>query len=364
MAATAIALLLVATWLVWAFTARVTQYEVSDLARLEVTGAAYPIEANASGRLVSSRLVLGQEVQRGEILLELESREEQLDAARERVHFAGLQPELAALRSQIHSEDEGRAADRTVLSYATGNAQAQYRQAQAQQRLAEEEARRAESLRASGLISEADAQRAKAEAEGKRAGAESLREAAGRLQPELRVRDHERDVRLKQLAEEIAKLEAEAAVSAETSRRLDYDLRRRSIRAPIAGKLSEYAPILPGAHIMEGQRLGVIVPAHSLELIAQFEPPAAFGKIVPGQRATVRLQGFPWAQFGTLPARVLSVAGEIRDGKVRVELAIAGSTPSRIPFQHGMPGSVEVEVGRVSPAVLLLRSASGMIGAH
>jgi membrane fusion protein (multidrug efflux system) len=58
------------------------------------------------------------------------------------------------------------------------------------------------------------------------------------------------------------------------------------------------------------------------------------------------------------------VAGEIRDGKVRVELAVNAASRSRIPFQHGLPGSVEVEVERTSPAVLLLRSAGEAVGAH
>jgi membrane fusion protein (multidrug efflux system) len=61
------------------------------------------------------------------------------------------------------------------------------------------------------------------------------------------------------------------------------------------------------------------------------------------------------------------VAGEIRNGKVRVELAVlAGNAAgnSRIPLQHGIPGSVEIEVERISPAVLLLRSAGQAVGAR
>jgi len=363
-AALSTSILLLAGWLVWAFTARLTQYEVSDVARLEVAGAAYPVQANATGRLIASQLVLGQKVHAGDVLVELESDDEQLGLAQERSHFAALEPELAALRSQMGSEDEGRAAERNVLMFSTGGAQAQYQQAQAQEALAEQEARRATRLRADGLISEADAERASADAASKRAVTESLRVGVARLQPELQVRDRERDVRLKQLLGDIAKLEAEAVASAANRRRLEYEVDKRSIRAPVAGRLSECAPVRPGAHIVEGQQLGVIIPDTVLQLVAEFEPSAAFGKIHAGQNAIVRLQGFPWAHFGTVRAQVSEVAGEIRDGKVRVELAVDAAPRSRIPFQHGMPGTVEVEVDRTSPALLLLRSAGRAIGAH
>ena len=63
-----------------------------------------------------------------------------------------------------------------------------------------------------------------------------------------------------------------------------------------------------------------------------------------------------------MPATVSRVAGEVRDGRVRVELALGarGREEDRIPaipMQHGLPGTVEVEVERVSPARLILRLA-------
>ncbi len=351
-------------WLTWGITARLTQYEVSDVARLEVAGAAYPVQANASGRLTGSELILGREVHPGDILVELDSNDEQLSVAQERAHLASLDPELAALRSQIRSEEEGRASERTVLTLSTDGAQAQYRQALTQARQAEQEAARADRLRAEGLISTADAERAGADAASRRAAADSMQVAVARLQPELQVRNRDRDVRLKQLQEEITKVEAEAVASSANCKRLEFEVRKRSIRAAVFGRLSECTPLRPGAHIAEGQQLGVIIPDSKLQLVAEFEPSAAFGKIHPGQNAVIRLQGFPWAQFGTLKAQVTEVAGEIRDNKVRVELAIEPAPRSRIPFQHGMPGSVEVEVSQTSPLLLLLRLAGKVMGAH
>ena len=59
-------------WAVWFFIARVTLYEVSVGARLEVSEAAHPVEAQVAGRVRATHVVLGQEVQFGDVLVELD----------------------------------------------------------------------------------------------------------------------------------------------------------------------------------------------------------------------------------------------------------------------------------------------------
>jgi membrane fusion protein (multidrug efflux system) len=298
------------------------------------------------------------------VLVELDSRSEQLALAQERVHLASLAPQLAALRSEVLSDEQGNAAEQEAAAVATNGAEAQRRQAEAQAALAEEEAARARRLRSEGLISEAEARRANAEAQSKRAAVESLKASVARLAPELQVRRRDRDAQAAETRGDIARLEAEHAAAAARARTLEFEIEKRRIRAPITGRLSECAALRPGAYITAGQQLGIIVPGSKLQVVAEFSPEAALGKIQPGQNATVKLDGFPWAQFGTLPARVLRVAGEIRNGKVRVELAVKTPAGSRIRPTHGLPGSVEVEVERISPAVLLLRSAGRTVGAR
>ena len=360
----AVAITLAAAWLVWAFKAVVVRYEVSDSARLEVDAAAYPIESQAAGRLTASQLVLGKEVLAGDVLVELDNRSEQLALEQERVHRASLAPQLAALRAEVESDEQGNAAERAAVVVAAGGAEAQRRQAEAQAALAEEEAARANRLRSEGLISEAEARRANADAQGKRAAVESMKASVARLEPELQIRRRDRDAAAAETRGDIARLESEAEASAANTRRLEFEIEKRRIRAPITGRLSECATLRPGAYITAGQQLGIIVPGSKLQVVAEFSPQAALGKIHPGQKAIVKLEGFPWAQFGTLPASVVRVAGEIRAGKVRVELAVHAPEGSRIQLTHGLPGSVEVEVEQISPAVLLLRSAGRAVGAR
>lgn len=357
-------LLLAAGWILWSFDARVNRYEVSDNARLEVGGSGYPIQADLSGQIVSSSLAIGKQVKQGEALLVLDSAKERLSLAEEKTKLASLRPQLAVLRTELESQAKGGADERQVLSWSAREAQAKYQQADAQAVLAEQEAHRAELLRESGIIAEAEAQRTKALAQQYRAAADSLRISMGSLRPQLRVREADRDLHIKEIYSEIAKLEAQEQTSAVAIEQLEYEIERRTVRATVSGKLIECAELRPGAYVSEGQKLGVIASKGSIQVIANFLPAAAFGKLHPGQQAVLKLNGFPWTQYGTVPATVSRVAGEVRDGEVRVELAVNANRPSRIPLQHGAPGTVEILVGRISPAALLLRSAGHFVGAN
>ena len=96
-------------------------------------------------------------------------------------------------------------------------------------------------------------------------------------------------------------------------------------------------------------------------MVAEFDPPAALGRIRAGQPARMRLRGFPWTQYGTVAGRVSMVGDEIREGRVRVECEVQGRIAQAIPAQHGLPGTIEVEVEQVSPAALALRLAGQWI---
>src|SRR2546428_11867949 len=64
---------LLAAWGAWFFLARVTRYEVSDAARLEVDAAVHPVDATAAGRIIALRLLLGKEVRAGDVLARIDS---------------------------------------------------------------------------------------------------------------------------------------------------------------------------------------------------------------------------------------------------------------------------------------------------
>ena len=104
-----------------------------------------------------------------------------------------------------------------------------------------------------------------------------------------------------------------------------------------------------------------MVPHGDLQDVADYLPSSALGRIQPGQPARLRLEGFPWAQYGSLAATVNRVASEVRNGHVRVDLSLEPDSASPIPLQHGLPGTVEVQVERLAPATLVLRAAGKLL---
>jgi multidrug resistance efflux pump len=343
-------------WASWSVLAHVTLYEVSTTARLEVDQAVTPVQVPLAGRVVTTRLAIGREVHAGDVLVELDSETERLDLAQERARMEALGPQIGALRDQAAAEDAARGQEKTAARAAAEQALSSVREAEAPARFAEADEDRMRQLRAEGLIPERDYQRGQAEMQRARAAAESQRLAVSRLDQEQRTRESDRVARLKNLATEIARLDTQIPALEVSIARLTHEIERRRVRAPVSGRLGEAAVLRPGGVVREGDRLAAIVPVSKLALIAQFAPSSALGRIRPGQAARLRLDGFPWAQYGAVTATVSRVAGEVRDGSVRVELAVDRSSPS-IPLQHGLPGTVEVEVERATPASLILRNA-------
>ena len=133
------------------------------------------------------------------------------------------------------------------------------------------------------------------------------------------------------------------------------------MRAPASGKLGNIAALQVGDVLKVGDVVATVIPSDDVHIVAEFAPSDALGRVLPGQDAWVRLAGFSWTQFGMLHAVVTHVASEPRDGTARVELLIAEESAPAIPIQHGLPGAVDVEVERVAPWVLLVRSMGAFV---
>jgi membrane fusion protein (multidrug efflux system) len=212
-------------------------------------------------------------------------------------------------------------------------------------------------LLARGVVAELDVLRVKVEARKRREAADALHLEIRRLEWDLRTRVSERQVRIQRLMREVIQSEGQIATTRAVIKQLEHEIAQFYIRAPVTGRLGEVAMLQVGAVVHQGDKLGTVVPPGTLKVMTYFLPPAALGRIQPGQPAQLRLKGFPWTQYGAISATVANVGSEVRDGQVRVELVIRPDAVSLIPLQHGLPGTVEVEVERVSPATLVLRTA-------
>jgi membrane fusion protein (multidrug efflux system) len=352
----AAAAVLLTGWGIWFFGATVAVYAVSQDARLEVERASYPVETSVAGRVVSSNLTMGRVVAAGEVLVELDTREQGLEVGEERARLSGLGPQLEGLNAEIAEQETGRRDTLAATAAAKAEALARYQEANAAADLAADFEHRTAKLAEAGLIGLAELTRARSETTQKRAAAETLRLASQRLEAEQRRRDTDYRIEIERLERESASLRAQAGTATATVERLQHQGELRRILAPVGGTLAEVATLRVGGVLAAGDTVATIVPAGTLRIVASFVPAEAFGRVRQGQAARLRLDGFPFTQYGSVGAQVANVATEVRDGKVRVEFTLNGATIA-VPLQHGLPGTVEVEVEEISPAALVLRAA-------
>jgi multidrug resistance efflux pump len=353
---------LLSGWGAWFFGVPVTVVEVSEHARLEAGQAAHPVAAPVGGLVVESRLELGREVKQGEVLVTLDTRALEFSLAEKKASIAALDMRLGPIADEIAAQKKALRDAEALGRARHSEAQARLREAEASARFVAGEAERQHQLSTKGLISQADLERSEAEMAVRSAEADAARSVVTRTGAEEQGRESELRGRLARLERDLAEFTGQRITEEAGAASLAHAIELRRVRAPVAGRLGGIVALPPGAVLKEGDKVAAVVSSGQFRIIAEFPPAVAFGRIRPGQPARLRLDGFPWAQFGDIKGKVESVASEPRDGKARVEFSVLLDAESSIPLQHGLPGAVEIEVERVLPSVLVLRAAGQILG--
>jgi membrane fusion protein (multidrug efflux system) len=351
---------LLLAWGCWFTLSKVSVYAATAHARLEVDREKYPVEVPVAGQLVTVDLAVGRYVRAGEPLVELDATAEHLARTRAEVRLAPAQSQIELLRVEVGAEERALQEERESAQAGIAESEARAQQGTTAARFAREEADRLVRLHENGLVSELEALRASNHAAERAGEAEAAEFGSKRLVRDFEVREQNRLARIASLKREIASIEGERAEAHAASDRIGFDIEQRIVRAPVSGTIAEVAPLNPGSLVAPGDRVCTIVPDGDVRVVALFPPSVALGRVRPGQAARVRLAAFPWTQYGSALAHVTTVAGELQDGQIRVELALERKDVSGLPFQHGLPAEVNIEIDRASPATLVLRS----IGAY
>jgi membrane fusion protein (multidrug efflux system) len=356
-----VALVVLSSWFIWMFAAKVHVYASTTQARIEVSRIPNRVAAQESGRVVALHVELGRMVSEGEVLVDLDASVEQRRLDEELAHAAGLEPKIAALRNQLAAEQEARAALARLNTVTTRRAQVGLRQARAV--AAHQEALDAisERLGDENLTSRVDRMKVETDALTSQLNAKGAQVEVSRLSASKQYDEKLAVARIAQLERSLADFAAEQTAVLAAIETTRAQVERRKVRAPASGKLGNIAALQVGDVLKVGDVVATVIPSDDVHIVAEFAPSDAVGRVLPGQDAWVRLTGFSWMQFGKVHAVVTSVANEPRDGTARVELLIVQENALAIPIQHGLPGAVDVEVERVAPWMLLVRSMGGLV---
>ena len=343
-------------WTYWLFAARVVRVEASSSARLEVGRAAHRVEAPVSGAVSVVHLALGAVVRAGDVLLELDGRPLEFELREKRARRLALVAQIDPLRAEIGAKRDALAEATLAGRAELDEAKAFGREEEVLAHFQQSEAERGERLHDEGLFAESELARLTAGVRAKRERVQARALGVERIDAEQRTRRSSLRAELSRLNRDASSLEGEARALEAAIEALLAALARLRVVAPVAGQIGAITPIQAGAFVHAGDWIAAIVPSGKLKVVAFFSP-AALGRIRVGQLARVRLEGFPWTEYGVVHATVESVATESVNALVRVELSVQQNALSAIPMAHGLPGTAVIEVERVSPATLLLRAA-------
>jgi membrane fusion protein (multidrug efflux system) len=347
----------------WAVAAEVPIVKVSSQARIEPHNAVFRIEPPSAGRVVRSMLNLDEDIREGDLLIEFDTRAERLELDQSKATTVALEQELTVIREQIANKKVETSATGKVDEVAIREAMEKEQEIAPRHRLAQERAQMALKSPA-GSTSELEKleRTTDVDALGFAKTAQSL--AIIRLQREQGVRGQTLTAQLLGLKREELRTEGQLRELEVAIERLEYQIEKKHYRAPASGHLVDVAELGVGAFIADGQRLGTIVANDAEVRVRARFPKEVVGMIQPGQTAQLKLDGYPWTIYGTVPAKVTRVGTEpglvatpeAIPGTVRVELDIVAPADQRIQLRHGMTLTVEVEVARVSPIALLMRA--------
>lgn len=349
--------ILLALVLLWVVLARVPLYAVSEFARLQVREEVHPVDTQVSGRVIAVNLPIGGRVKKGDVLLTLDATDVSLRLEDARAAERGLTKQIAALEAEIGAREEALASTGELGRASLSEAQASRSEIEAEAIFASRERDRADQMRQAGVVAESEADRANATMVQKKAAVSARDHRLTVLSSETRREIADRRATNENLRRELAELDTQRDSIGVQVKRLEVEEARHTVRAPIDGLLGQIRVPQVGSVVAVGQTIAVVTPESALELVADFAPADAIGRVRIGQRARMRVTGFPWTQYGMLDAKVSAVSSEVADGKIRVELELAVAAGSPIPLRHGLIGEVEIELEEVSPAAVLARAA-------
>lgn len=347
--------------LAWFVLAKVVVYEISNKARLEVNRSSHPLAASVAGKIVASTIQLGQEVKAGDVLIKLDASNDVLRLHEEESRLKAIPTQIVLLEKQITALEQAKVQNHQAALAAVQSAHSRQSEAKSAMLFAKDNERRLRQLSDQGQIPLIETLKARTETEKLSSNSAALTADIQRLEKEAQTRTHQNQAEIEHLKGDIASLSGQFTTVQQTITRLQQDIENHLVKAPVSGKIGDIAPFQVGAYVAVGDKLGSVVPHSELSIVADFPPASVFGRIHPGQLAQMRLDGFPWAQFGTIKAKVIRVGSEIRDNLVRVEFAPESSAQSPVTLQHGLPGSIEVNIEQVTPAVLTLRAAGQLM---
>jgi adhesin transport system membrane fusion protein len=383
-----------ALFLLWASLAQVDEVtagegKVIPSSKLQIITAADP--ATVSELLVRS----GQRVHKGQLLVRLDSPEnesqlgqlqaetESLQARAARLTEEGLGKNVECAGGDCAGEAALRAARQAALSSKVAAAQATADQArrdageaaatisslQGTLALAQKQVQMMAPLAAKNIVPQTDLiekQREVVDIQGRIAAAREQQGKAMAAVREAEAQAAQAGFEFKQQAlDERSQVKAKIAVNEQSLRGAEGKLSRTEIRSPVDGVVNDVQVTTIGSYVQPGQKIMEVVPLGDKLLVETRVKPGDIAFIKVGDRALVKVTAYDFSIYGGLEGRVVQVSADsIYDEKerqayftviVETDKSYLMSLGHPLPITPGMMTNTQIITGRKSVLTYLLK---------
>jgi len=288
----------------------------------------------------------------------LDDRSERLALHRAIDRGHALAGQREALSAELHALEESLASTKELATLHAGELRAEAARVATAATLAHERADLASKLARQGAANEFDRRERTLEARGQSMASEAAKQRGKRVLTEEASQASSQRAAFERLRRDAVELDDAIAAATASVELLGVELDRRTIRAPVAGRLAEVSAIRVGTAVTHADHVATVVPSGDLKVSGRF-PQRYVGRLRAGQRGLLRLDGFPWTEYGTIAVEVARVAAGPSGGTLRAELVVIGDSPLVVRLKHGMAGTVHVAIEETTPGSLLWRIAGG-----
>lgn len=378
----------------WAVIARVDVVAQAE-GRILPDRRVQPVHATRQGRIDAVRVGEGEHVARGEVLLTVDREAavaqrdrlvaELRDAKARRLRLVALLMEQAGLPPtpedwrvepeppQLRAQAAFLATQQRVHAAAARELEAEHRRATAAEAVVEAELEaargrlpyaeraleRMRALQQDGFVPLAEVEDADLEVRAQRDELPALEvrlasRRAERQEIEASLAHHELEWTRRNREEEIDARQRVHTLR-EQLREAEVEVHRRTVRAPLDGKVVDRSVAGPGQFVGPGDDVLRIVPEEAPLEVEAFVRNRDIGHVRKGQGVSVKIETFEFTRYGSLPGRIVELA---RDASEHEELGPAYRTiialerdwvrvdGERRRLLPGMAATVDLELGR------------------
>lgn len=180
---------------------------------------------------------------------------------------------------------------------------------------------------------------------------------------EQKIIENQARQQIQRLNQEISTLYADKAQTQNSLKSLIYQKTQYKVRSPINGIVFDLKVEKPGSFVEQGETIASIAPAKTPVVFRGLVETADSGFLVPGLKAKIKLDSFPWKEFGTVTGIISWISPtsfRTQDDRDVYELEIQiekkSISNSDMKLIYGQTGTAEVVVRKRNILDLLFSS--------